>query len=340
MSRSAVHRCSSWLSSRPSCCSSRASTRARSPSQINHGRRLQLPAQQPAPDHQGPDVEPAGSAGVAAVAPTSTSRPAWPPFATCAADAGARWTRACSATTTRSCATCARWVASSRASSRRSPAASAWKGMEVSDPYVERLIEGCAFLAARVQLKQDAEFPELAQRLLEMISPEPAAPMPSMLVARIQCANDPNLVNGFTHAARQRAAGRRDRAQPHALRVPHRPGRRADADPGRERRVLPQRADLPPVDAAACRSGRAAACASSSSCRAGLSFNQLKLGALRFYIGGLPDVALRLHELMVGAASACSPATAGRGADAEPAVPRRRRACAPPGFATTRRCCR
>ena len=33
------------------------------------------------------------------------------------------------------------------------------EGMEVSDPYVERLIEGCAFLAARVQLKQDAEFP-------------------------------------------------------------------------------------------------------------------------------------------------------------------------------------
>ena len=62
------------------------------------------------------------------------------------------------------------------------------EGMEVSDPYVERLIEGCAFLAARVQLKQDAEFPELAQRLIEMISPNLAAPIPSMLVARIQCA--------------------------------------------------------------------------------------------------------------------------------------------------------
>ena len=47
------------------------------------------------------------------------------------------------------------------------------EGMEVADPYVERLIEGCAFLAARVQLKQDAEFPQLAQRLIEMISPEP-----------------------------------------------------------------------------------------------------------------------------------------------------------------------
>jgi type VI secretion system protein ImpG len=71
------------------------------------------------------------------------------------------------------------------------------EGMEVADPYVERLIEGCAFLAARIQLKQDAEFPQLAQRLIEMISPNLAAPIPSMLVARIKCANDANLVNGF-----------------------------------------------------------------------------------------------------------------------------------------------
>ena len=31
-------------------------------------------------------------------------------------------------------------------------------GTEVADPYVERLLEGAAFLAARVQLKLDAEF--------------------------------------------------------------------------------------------------------------------------------------------------------------------------------------
>src|ERR1035438_2397870 len=71
------------------------------------------------------------------------------------------------------------------------------EGMEVADPYVERLIEGCAFLAARVQLKQDAEFPQLAQRLLEMICPNLTAPIPSMLVARIKPASDPNLISGF-----------------------------------------------------------------------------------------------------------------------------------------------
>ena len=46
-----------------------------------------------------------------------------------------------------------------------------------------------------------------------------------------------------------------------------------------------------------------------------MSFSQLKLGALRFYIGGLPDVALRLHELMVGACVGVLAGTTGRGGD-------------------------
>jgi type VI secretion system protein ImpG len=71
------------------------------------------------------------------------------------------------------------------------------EGMEVADPYVERLIEGTAFLAARVQLKQDAEYPQLSQRLLEMVCPNLTAPIPSMLVARIRPSGDPNLANGF-----------------------------------------------------------------------------------------------------------------------------------------------
>ncbi len=38
------------------------------------------------------------------------------------------------------------------------------EGFECADPYVERLLEGFAFLAARVQLKLDAEFPRLPRR--------------------------------------------------------------------------------------------------------------------------------------------------------------------------------
>ncbi len=35
------------------------------------------------------------------------------------------------------------------------------EGFECADPYVERLLEGFGFLAGRVQLKMDAEFPAL-----------------------------------------------------------------------------------------------------------------------------------------------------------------------------------
>ena len=57
-------------------------------------------------------------------------------------------------------------------------------GVEVSDPYVERLIESFAFLAGRVQLKLDAEFPRFTHRLLEILYPQFLAPTPSMVVAR------------------------------------------------------------------------------------------------------------------------------------------------------------
>ena len=70
-------------------------------------------------------------------------------------------------------------------------------GLEVADPYVERLLEGVAFLAARVQLKLDAEFPRFTQALLEIIYPHYLAPTPSMLVAQFQPdLNDPNVGTG------------------------------------------------------------------------------------------------------------------------------------------------
>jgi type VI secretion system protein ImpG len=70
-------------------------------------------------------------------------------------------------------------------------------GLEVSDPYVERLLEGVGFMAARVQLKLDAEFPRFTQALLEMVYPHYLAPTPSMLVAQFKPdLTDPNLAAG------------------------------------------------------------------------------------------------------------------------------------------------
>ena len=71
-------------------------------------------------------------------------------------------------------------------------------GMEVADPYVERLLEGFAFMASRVQLKLDAEFPRFTQALLEMVYPHYLAPTPSMLVAQLQPDfTEPSLARGF-----------------------------------------------------------------------------------------------------------------------------------------------
>ena len=72
-------------------------------------------------------------------------------------------------------------------------------GLEVTDPYVERLIEGVGFLAARVHLKLDAEFPRFTQALLESVYPHYLAPTPSMVVAQLTPdPNEPNLADGVT----------------------------------------------------------------------------------------------------------------------------------------------
>ena len=57
-------------------------------------------------------------------------------------------------------------------------------GTEVQDPYVERLLEGFAFLAARVQLKIDSEFPRFSQNLLDLVYPHYLSPLPSMAVVQ------------------------------------------------------------------------------------------------------------------------------------------------------------
>src|SRR3569832_2002267 len=67
---------------------------------------------------------------------------------------------------------------------------------ECSDPYVERLLEGFAFLAARVHLKIDAEFPRFTQHLLEIVYPHYLAPTPSMTAVQMR----PNLTEGSLSA--------------------------------------------------------------------------------------------------------------------------------------------
>src|SRR5882757_8717372 len=65
------------------------------------------------------------------------------------------------------------------------------------DPYVERLLEGFAFLAARVHLKLDSEFPRFTQSLLDTVYPHYLCPTPSAVIVQIDPDPvDPGLIEG------------------------------------------------------------------------------------------------------------------------------------------------
>ena len=173
-------------------------------------------------------------------------------------------------------------------------------GIEVADPYVERLLEGCAFLAARVQLKQDAEFPQLAQRLLEMVSPNFTAPLPSMTVAQFLPLPDPNLLKGYTLP--RGTALRGPRTSLGDTRCEFRTAQPVTLTPVQVASVeyFLNASDL---NLAALPLEERPRCGVRVRLRlpAGMSFAQLAVPALRFYLAGMPDLALRLHELLTGA---------------------------------------
>lgn len=69
---------------------------------------------------------------------------------------------------------------------------------DCSDPFVERLLEGCAFMAARVQTRLDSEFPRFTQNLLDTVFPHFSRPTPSTAILQIEPDFDSSsLVNGF-----------------------------------------------------------------------------------------------------------------------------------------------
>jgi type VI secretion system protein ImpG len=176
-------------------------------------------------------------------------------------------------------------------------------GTEVADPYVERLLEGFAFLAARVQLKLDAEFPRFTQRLLEIVYPNFLAPTPSMLVAQVQPdLGDAGLAEGVTlprhtvlRASPLRGTGTACRfrtGQPVTLW----PLQITDASYFTHATGLPLGGAPEPDKWRKFGGGLRL----KLRCTAGLQFSQLKLDDLRLYCTGIDDLAYRLHALACG----------------------------------------
>ncbi len=82
----------------------------------------------------------------------------------------------------------------------------------VDDPHVERLLEGVAFLAARVQHRLDDELPELTDALLELLCPHLLAPVPSLTTLRLLPkpeATGPSRVPRFTPVETEPVRGER-----------------------------------------------------------------------------------------------------------------------------------
>ncbi len=178
----------------------------------------------------------------------------------------------------------------------------AMEGTEVADPYVERLLEGFAFLTARVQLKLEAEQPKLIAQLLQSIYPNFLAPVPSMAVMRLSVdTTDPNLARGYTvprgsGVTSLLARGQNTRCEfRSAMAVTLWPLELVHAQ------VFSHAPDLPLARLPQARPMKGGL-RLRLRCGGGLRFDQLGLDALRLYITTPDDVAFRLHELVLGTA--------------------------------------
>ncbi|MEJ7640536.1 MAG: type VI secretion system baseplate subunit TssF, partial [Singulisphaera sp.] len=77
------------------------------------------------------------------------------------------------------------------------------------DPHVERILEGVAFLTARIRRKIDDEFPEITDSLLSILDPHSQRPIPSMSIVQLVLNREGvKLTTGFTVARGSRLNSR------------------------------------------------------------------------------------------------------------------------------------
>ncbi len=75
-------------------------------------------------------------------------------------------------------------------------------GEKCEDPHVERLFESFAFMAARVHLKIDDEFPEITSALLNILYPHYLRPIPSSCIVEMHLDAEQGGVMAPQHIAR------------------------------------------------------------------------------------------------------------------------------------------
>lgn len=69
---------------------------------------------------------------------------------------------------------------------------------QCSDPFVERLLEGFAFMSARIHRRLDAEFPQLTRAILDSVFPHYTRPIPSAGIFQLNPAHDEgSFIEGY-----------------------------------------------------------------------------------------------------------------------------------------------
>jgi len=159
------------------------------------------------------------------------------------------------------------------------------------DPHVERLLQGFAFLAARIHHKLDDEFPEITDALLGVLYPHYLAPIPSMSV--VQFVIDPE--QGKLTTGHRIERGSTLYSQP------------VDGNPCRFRTCYP--VTLWPIEVVSARfdtpdrlgpAGQAAAVlVLELRCLGGTTFADLAIDRLRFFLHGGGPLVHALYELLV-----------------------------------------
>lgn len=173
-------------------------------------------------------------------------------------------------------------------------------GFECADPYVERLLEGFAFLAARVQLKVDAEFPRFTQHLLDMIYPNYNEPIPSMTVAQFQVdLAEGSLAEGFR--IDRHSALRSQMAKGEQTACEYRTAHPVDLWP-----IEIIQAEYLPSLGAVANLGVPSLPDLKAGLRlrlkttAGLKFNEISLDSLPVYLRGVGELPMHLYEQLIG----------------------------------------
>jgi type VI secretion system protein ImpG len=176
--------------------------------------------------------------------------------------------------------------------------------LECQDPYVERLLEGFAFLAARIQLKLDAEFPRFTEHLLEAVHPNSLAPTPAMAVVQFEPQlNDGNLAQSFVLPRDSVLRGQLHRSSP--TRCEFRTAHPVALWPLEVAEAQYLRRDTPGFSVPP-QAGRdvKAAIRLVLRCTAGLRFDQLALQNLVVHLVGGEAIPYRLHEALLSHAVA------------------------------------